>query len=116
VITQPAREFICKIIEMTEFSTDFLLGHVILFFLSLFIIIPYINTAHSLMLFWLRPSKQIRGHIWTAKQRKQRKRVAICYGIMFYSMFLLFVGLVVAPMILGKSILSGLINVHSLPI
>ncbi|KAI7889185.1 1,3-beta-glucan synthase component-domain-containing protein [Mucor mucedo] len=115
-ITQPAREFICKIIEMTEFSTDFLLGHVILFFLSLFIVIPYINTAHSLMLFWLRPSKQIRGHIWTAKQRKQRKRVAICYGLMFYSLFLLFVGLVVAPMLLGKSLLSGLIKVKSLPI
>ncbi|KAG2233571.1 hypothetical protein INT48_009358 [Thamnidium elegans] len=115
-ITQPAREFICKIIEMTEFSTDFLLGHVILFFLSLFIVIPYVNTAHSLMLFWLRPSQQIRSHIWTAKQQKKRKRVAICYGIMFYSIFLLFIGLIVAPMILGKSLLSGLIDVKSLPI
>lgn len=115
-ITQPAREFICKIIEMTEFSTDFLLGHIILFFLSLFIVIPYVNTAHSLMLFWLRPSQQIRSHIWTAKQRKKRKRVAICYGIMFYSIFLLFIGLIVAPMILGKSFLSGLIDVKSLPI
>ncbi|EPB83425.1 1,3-beta-glucan synthase [Mucor circinelloides 1006PhL] len=116
VITQPGREFICKIIEMTEFSTDFLLGHIILFFLSLFIIIPYINTAHSLMLFWLRPSKQIRAHIWTAKQRRERKRVAICYGIMFYSMFLLFIGLVAAPMILGKSLLSGIVPVHNIPI
>ncbi|KAL9556982.1 hypothetical protein MBANPS3_001619 [Mucor bainieri] len=116
VITQPGREFICKIIEMTEFSTDFLLGHVILFFLSLFIIIPYINTAHSLMLFWLRPSKQIRAHIWTAKQRRERKRVAICYGIMFYSMFLLFIGLVAAPMILGKSLLSGIVPVQHIPI
>ncbi|KAK4516587.1 uncharacterized protein ATC70_011562 [Mucor velutinosus] len=116
VITQPGREFICKIIEMTEFSTDFLLGHIILFFLSLFIIIPYINTAHSLMLFWLRPSKQIRAHIWTAKQRRERKRVAICYGIMFYSMFLLFIGLVAAPMILGKSLLSGIVPVQNIPI
>lgn len=101
---------------MTEFSTDFILGHVILFFLSIFILIPYINTAHSLMLFWLRPSKQIREHIWTAKQRKQRRRVAISYGIMFYTMFLLFVGLVVAPMMLGKSLLGGMINVQDLPI
>lgn len=101
---------------MTAFSTDFILGHVILFFLSIFILIPYISTAHSLMLFWLRPSKQIRAHIWTAKQRKQRRRVAICYGIMFYSLFLLFVGLVVVPMTLGKSLLSGLVNVHDLPI
>jgi 1,3-beta-glucan synthase len=116
VITQPGREFICKIIEQTEFATDFLLGHVILFFLSLFIIIPYINTLHSLMLFWLKPSEQIRAHIWTAKQRKQRKRVAILYGIMFYSMFLLFIGLVVAPAILGPMLLSGLVSVKDLPI
>lgn len=101
---------------MTEFSTDFILGHIILFFLSLFILIPYINTAHSLMLFWLRPSKQIREHIWTAKQRRQRKRVAISYGIMFYTMFLLFIGLAVAPMMLGKSLLGGMINVQDLPI
>ncbi|KAI8373336.1 1,3-beta-glucan synthase component-domain-containing protein [Blakeslea trispora] len=115
-LSQPGREFICKVIEMTEFATDFLLGHVILFFLSIFILIPYINTAHSLMLFWLRPSKQIRSHIWTAKERRQRKRVAITYGILFYSMFLLFVGLVAAPAILGPSLLSGLVNVKKLPI
>ncbi|RCH98039.1 1,3-beta-D-glucan synthase, partial [Rhizopus stolonifer] len=115
-LSQPAREFVCKMIEMTEFATDFLLGHLILFFLSLFILIPYINTAHSLMLFWLKPSKQIRAHIWTAKQRQQRKRIAILYGIMFYSLFLLFIGLVVAPAILGPSLLSDLINVKNLPI
>ena len=101
---------------MTEFSTDFILGHVILFFLSLFIVIPYVNTAHSLMLFWLRPSNQIREHIWTAKERKNRRRVAITYGIMFYTMFLLFIGLVAVPMVLGKSLLGGMINVNELPI
>jgi 1,3-beta-glucan synthase len=94
---------------MTEFATDFLLAHLILFFLSIFILIPYINTVHSLMLFWLRPSKQIRAHIWTAKQSKERKRAAIYYGILFYSIFLLFVILVAAPLVLGKSLLSGFI-------
>lgn len=116
MITQPGREFVCKIIEQTEFATDFLLGHLILFFLSLFIIIPYINTLHSLMLFWLKPSEQIRAHIWTAKQRRERKRVAISYGIMFYGMFLLFIALIAAPAILGTSLLSGLISVKDLPI
>ncbi|KAI9273708.1 1,3-beta-glucan synthase component-domain-containing protein [Sporodiniella umbellata] len=114
-ISQPAREFICKVIEMTEFATDFLLAHLILFFLSIFILIPYIDSVHSLMLFWLRPSKQIRAHIWTAKQRKDRKRAAILYGILFYSIFIIFVALVAAPLVLGKSLLSGLVP-KSLPI
>ncbi|KAI7908108.1 1,3-beta-glucan synthase component-domain-containing protein [Cokeromyces recurvatus] len=109
VITQPGREFICKIIEMSEFATDFILGHIILFFLSLFTIIPYINTAHSVMLFWLKPSQQIRDHIWTVKQRKKRRRVATTYGMMFASMFLLFVALVVAPLTWGKDLVSKLI-------
>lgn len=101
---------------MTEFATDFILSHIILFFLSLFIVIPYINTLHSLMLFWLRPSKQMRAHIWTAKERKRRRNVAIRYGFLFYSLFILFVGLVAAPAMIGKSILADLIPIKSFPI
>ncbi|KAI9483436.1 MAG: 1,3-beta-glucan synthase component-domain-containing protein [Benjaminiella poitrasii] len=116
IITQPTREFICKVIEMTEFSADFILGHIILFFLSLFAIIPYVNTAHSVMLFWLRPSQQIRPHIWTAKQRKRRLRVALTYGVMFVCMFLLFAALIVAPIVLGKDIISKFIPKKGFPI
>ncbi|KAI8986603.1 1,3-beta-glucan synthase component-domain-containing protein [Pilobolus umbonatus] len=115
-ITQPGREFICKITEMTEFSTDFILGHLILFFLSIFILIPYVNTAHSLMLFWLRPSNQIRPHIPTARQRKKRRRDAICYGIIFYSMFFMFLILILVPIILGPSLFSKMISLGKLPI
>ncbi|KAI9025005.1 hypothetical protein CLU79DRAFT_745806 [Phycomyces nitens] len=113
-ISQPLREFLCKIVEMSEFAVDFVLGHFILFFLSVFCLIPYINTAHSLMLFWLRPSKQIRPPIWTAKQVHTRKKIAITYGIMFLGMFLSFTGLLVAPLILGKGL--KLVNTRKLPI
>ncbi|OAD76323.1 beta 1,3 glucan synthase [Phycomyces blakesleeanus NRRL 1555(-)] len=113
-ISQPLREYLCKIVEMSEFAVDFVLGHFILFFLSVFCLIPYINTAHSLMLFWLRPSKQIRPPIWTAKQVRTRKKIAITYGILFLGLFLSFTGLLVAPLILGKGL--KLVNTRKLPI
>ncbi|KAI8097579.1 1,3-beta-glucan synthase component-domain-containing protein [Halteromyces radiatus] len=112
--SQPLREFICKIVEMSEFATDFILGHCILFVLSLFCLIPCVNTAHSLMLFWLRPSKQIRPPIWTAKERKERYRISIVYGLLFVLMFVIFVTLLGAPLALAGSL--TFVDPRSLPI
>lgn len=113
-MSQPMREFLCKIVEMSEFAADFILGHFILFVLSIFCCVPYINVAHSLMLFWLRPSKQIRPPIWTRKQQRKRKRIAITYGLLFVAMLVLFVGLLAAPLVIGKNI--TFINPRKLPI
>ncbi|CAM0139665.1 unnamed protein product [Umbelopsis sp. WA50703] len=103
-ISQPAREFTCKIIEMSNFATDFILGHFILFPLSLFCLIPYISRGHALMLFWLLPSQQIRYPTWTVRQKKQRRRVAILYGLLFLAMFVLFIALIVGPIVVGANI------------
>lgn len=54
-VSQPAREFLCKITELSMFAADFILGHVLLFFMLPVIIIPQIDKLHSVMLFWLRP-------------------------------------------------------------
>ena len=54
-ISQPGREFLCKITEMSFFAGDFILGHALLFFLLPALLIPYIDKFHSVMLFWLRP-------------------------------------------------------------
>ncbi|KAI1261998.1 glycosyltransferase family 48 protein [Xylariaceae sp. FL1019] len=54
-VSQPARELLCKITELTMFAADFILGHFLLFFMLPIIIIPKIDTLHSIMLFWLRP-------------------------------------------------------------
>lgn len=40
---------------MGFFAADFVLGHVLLFFMLPAILIPYIDKFHSVMLFWLRP-------------------------------------------------------------
>lgn len=54
-ISQPGREFLCKITELGYFAADFILGHFILFMQLPVLLIPYIDKFHSVMLFWLRP-------------------------------------------------------------
>ena len=54
-VSQPAREFLCKITELGMFAGDFILGHLILFAMLPIIAIPQVDKAHSVMLFWLRP-------------------------------------------------------------
>ena len=54
-ISQPGREFLCKITELTMFAGDFILGHFILFMMLPILVIPFIDKFHSVMLFWLRP-------------------------------------------------------------
>ena len=54
-VSQPAREYLCKITELSMFAADFVLGHWLLFLMMPFISIPKIDMLHSMMLFWLRP-------------------------------------------------------------
>ena len=54
-MTQPGREFLCKITELGFFAADFILGHFILFVFLPALCIPYIDKFHSVVLFWLRP-------------------------------------------------------------
>ena len=54
-LSQPGREFLCKITELGMFAGDFILGHFLLFFMLPVLVIPYIDKFHSVMLFWLRP-------------------------------------------------------------
>ncbi|KAG0704140.1 1,3-beta-glucan synthase component-domain-containing protein [Suillus ampliporus] len=42
-MSQPAREFIVKIIEMSLWSSDFLLGHILLMILSVPVLIFHVN-------------------------------------------------------------------------
>ncbi|KAK9768393.1 1,3-beta-D-glucan synthase [Basidiobolus ranarum] len=95
--SQPLREFICKLIELTFFATDFLIGHVILFVLFLLCLIPGIDKLHSMMLFWLRPSRQIRSPIYSLKQRKQRRFRILFYTLMFVIVFVFFLAVFIGP-------------------
>jgi 1,3-beta-glucan synthase len=50
VMSQPAREFVVKIIELGLWTSDFLLCHVLLMILTPPLLVPYIDRAHSTML------------------------------------------------------------------
>lgn len=50
VMSQPAREFVVKIIELSLWSSDFLIGHVLLFMLTPPILLPYADKMHSMLL------------------------------------------------------------------
>lgn len=49
-ISQPAREYIVKIVEMSLWSSDFLMAHILLIILTPPILIPFINQLHSTIL------------------------------------------------------------------
>ncbi|KAJ1920292.1 1,3-beta-D-glucan synthase [Mycoemilia scoparia] len=99
-VTLTLREWLCKTIEASLFTADVLVGHLIFFFLSIFTLIPLIDRWHSALLFWLRPSKQIRPPIFSLKQRKQRRRASIIYGILFIVLFAVFLALVIIPQVI----------------
>lgn len=66
-VSQPGREFLCKITEMGFFAADFCLGHMLLFFMIPVLLIPYIDKFHSVMLFWLRPRYALPSSLHTSR-------------------------------------------------
>lgn len=56
--TQPLREYVVKIVELSMFAGDCITGHLLLYILFIPTLIPYIDTVHSTALMWLRPSHQ----------------------------------------------------------
>lgn len=112
VMSQPLREFVVKIVELSLWSGDLLLGHFLLFMLTPPILIPYFDRFHATILFWLRPSKQIRAPLYSLKQRRQRRWIVsrlsvralrmswltvwqiIKYGIFYVLVIIVFVALV----------------------
>ncbi|KAI6082790.1 glycosyltransferase family 48 protein [Hypoxylon rubiginosum] len=107
-VSQPAREYLCKITELSMFAADFILGHFILFMMLPVIIIPQIDKLHSMMLFWLRPSRQIRPPIYSMKQSKLRRRRVVRYAILYFVMLVVFLALIVGPAVAGKMIPASL--------
>ena len=50
VMSQPAREFMVKIIELSLWSSDLLLGHFLLFMMTPLVLIPFIDRIHATLL------------------------------------------------------------------
>ncbi|KZZ93396.1 beta-1,3-glucan synthase catalytic subunit [Moelleriella libera RCEF 2490] len=101
-ISQPGREFLCKITELSMFGADFILGHWLLFLMLPLILIPQVDKLHSMMLFWLKPSQQIRPPIYSMKQSKLRRRRVIRYAILYFVLLVVFIALIAGPVALRK--------------
>ncbi|GAA5979391.1 hypothetical protein JCM10908_002906 [Rhodotorula pacifica] len=110
--TQPAREAIVKLTEMSMFAGDFIAAHILLFALSLPTLIPGFNTLHAMALLWLRPSKQIRAPLYSLKQARQRRNIIARYGVLFYLNFAIFLALIIVPVILGDHINLDLSSIN----
>ncbi|KAG8716887.1 1,3-beta-D-glucan synthase [Ceratobasidium sp. 395] len=104
VMSQPAREYVVKIVELSLWSGDFLLGHFLLFFLSVPTIIPYADQIHATGLFWLRPSKQIRAPLYSIKQKRQRRGIVVKFTFVFLVALIIFVALIALPAIFHNSL------------
>jgi len=103
-MSQPAREFVVKIVEMSLWPSDFLLGHILLIILTPPTLIPGVNQLHSTMLFWLRPSKQIRSPLFSTAQRKRRQRIVFKYTVVYILMVALLAALIGLPAIFRERI------------
>ncbi|KAI8055780.1 1,3-beta-glucan synthase component-domain-containing protein [Syncephalis plumigaleata] len=79
-ILQPLREYCCKIVESSLFAVDFIAGHFILFVLSLFCLVPWMDRWHTAILFWLPPSRQFRRPIYSMRERSRRRRICVGYA------------------------------------
>lgn len=102
--TQPARELTAKTIELSEFAADFVLGHLILFCQLPIVLIPGIDKFHSVMLFWLKPSRHIRPPIYSLKQTRLRKRMVKRYATLYSFILLLFAGCIVGPAVAASHV------------
>ncbi|EIN14554.1 1,3-beta-glucan synthase [Punctularia strigosozonata HHB-11173 SS5] len=106
-MSQPAREFVVKIIELSLWSSDLLIGHFLLFMLTPPLLIPYFDRIHATALFWLRPSKQIRPPLYSLKQKKQRRWIVLKYGTIYLLVIGIFATLITVPAVLRSSL-----NIH----
>ncbi|KPM42807.1 1,3-beta-glucan synthase component FKS1 [Neonectria ditissima] len=109
-VTQPARELLCKVTEMSMFATDFMIGHFLLFLMLPIVIIPRVDMLHSSMLFWLQPSRQIRAPYYSMKQTKLRQRRIIRWTIVYFLMLVVFLGLIIGPAVAGKYVPSSVMG------
>ncbi|KAI5450042.1 1,3-beta-D-glucan synthase [Naganishia albida] len=99
VLSQPAREFIVKVIEMGLYSADFIACHLVLMILTIPTLIPGFDRLHATMLFWLRPSRQIRPPIYSFRQRSQRRKIVIKYTLLYALMQGTLIACIVLPLI-----------------
>ncbi|GMM33498.1 hypothetical protein DASC09_008230 [Saccharomycopsis crataegensis] len=92
------REWAVKIVELSRFSLDFILGHFILFIQTPILFLPYIDKWHSLMLFWFTPTKDSLAPSISSKRKLRRRRIVMRYSLLYFLiMITCLTSIIVAP-------------------
>lgn len=104
ILTQPLREFICKITELTYFTSDLLVGHAIFYIQIPLLLSPLANTWHSLMLLWAKPGSQVRRKILSRKEQRRQTRTVVTYLFVFIFVFAVIFSLLILPIIFIRAL------------
>ncbi|AGO10043.1 AaceriAAR053Wp [[Ashbya] aceris (nom. inval.)] len=99
---EPLCEYVRKVMELSWFCSDFVLGHLLLFFQIPILLVPNINKIHSFMLFWKKAGFQIRPLLFSRKIKKKRQRITRLYSCIFIIMLFFFIALLLSPLLLDK--------------
>lgn len=102
-VTQPFREFLCKWIEMSWFTADFFIGHILLFIQIPLLFIPQIDRLHMFLLFWLKPNEQIFGKLLSIKRKGNQNYKLHVYTLLFFFIVLLCFTITIGPIIFLKT-------------
>ncbi|CEP22283.1 GSC1 [Cyberlindnera jadinii] len=103
LILAPSREYIVKIMEMSQFALDFILGHSILFVQTPFVFIPFIDKFHTMILLWLQPDKQHK-RFFTKSKKRRRLVIVVKYFILYFLVIGMFMMLLLVPLLTAKYI------------
>ena len=113
VLSQPFREYLCKIIEMSMFAMDFTLGHFLLFIQTPILFIPYVDRWHSAMLFWLRPKQVLKPPVFSTKQAKLRRRLVRRYSLLYILVMIAMLVPIIGPVFIPakyKQLVANLLD------
>ncbi|GMM29797.1 hypothetical protein DAMA08_025420 [Martiniozyma asiatica (nom. inval.)] len=100
ILTQPLREYICKITEQSNFALDFLVSHLILLLQIPILFLPYIDTIHSILLLWVSPDKMLKKPMFSRHKRRKRRIVAVLSFTLFACVISCILGIVIIPVTL----------------
>lgn len=101
MFSQPARELVVKTVEMCLFGYDFLLCHVLLYLMTPLALLPFVDRAHTSLLFWMKPSQIFRDPILSKQEMRARKRALVWSSVAYVLMFSVLVAFAVSPGLLA---------------
>lgn len=99
VVTQPIREFICKVSEQSQFACDFIICHIITFLQIPLLFVPFIDTWHLVMLMWVKPTSHLRR---LSPRPEFSKREVAWAASVFIVLVLIFAAFVAAVAIIPR--------------